>query len=83
MSGRCIAVGGEAYLHLRVVAECYQIEPIFLEEAYELGLLGDGLLLEGELAIAAIHLDRAARIVALHRSLGVELAALLVWLEPL
>ena len=76
-----VTVRGERFLALRAAADCYELEASFLVEVYREGLLGEGVEIEGEPAIAAAMLDRVAEIRRLHRHLGLDLDAIEVWLR--
>lgn len=74
---RSITLHGRLYLTLETVAECYRVEVEWIEEAYDLGLLGPGERVGASTAVAAAALDRMGRIVRLHRQLGINLAGIL------
>lgn len=77
MRGRLV-IRGELYLTLEIVAECYSVERSWLEEVYDLGLLGDGERAEEGVAIIASKLDRVAEILQLHFHYGVNLPGIAV-----
>ena len=77
MRGRLV-IRGETYLTLEIVAECYRVERSWLEEVYELGLLGEGERSEQGVAITARKLDRVAEILQLHFHHGVDLSGIAV-----
>ena len=73
MKREVIRIRGAAYIALDTVARCYQVEVTWVEEADELGLLGAGELVEDRLCVEAAMLGRLARILRLHRQLGLDL----------
>ena len=76
-----IRIEGEVYLTLETVAEVYAVEHVWLREVCAAGLLTPAQHATGDLCIAAIELDRVARIVRLNLMLGVELEAVAVLLD--
>lgn len=76
MSSARRIVAGELYLSLATVAEIWCLEPGWLAEVHELGLLGRSLDVEAEVFVAAAEMDRLAAIVRLARVLGGNLGAL-------
>lgn len=81
MTPRTLTIRGEAFLTLETVAECYCVEVHWLEEVYDLGLLGSGETVEGSTAIEASMLDRVGTILRLHRQLGVDIAGMALVLD--
>ena len=77
MRGRLV-IRGELYLTLETVADCYQVDCDWLEEVYELGLLGRGERSGEGVAITARKLDRVAEILQLHFHHGVNLPGIAV-----
>ena len=75
-------IRGEVHVSLWAVARCYGVESTWVEEAYQLGLLGAGERVEGVVAISATRLDRVARIVRLHFHHGVSLPGVSMLLGP-
>lgn len=68
-----VRIEGELYLTLETVAEVYAVELVWLREVCASGLLTPAQHKTGELCIAALELDRVARIVHLNVVLGVSL----------
>lgn len=81
MKDRQLLVDGELYLGLEVVAEIYEVQLVWLREAYEFGLLGSGVDSGPGLCVAAVEMDRIATIVRLHKVLGMELESIALALE--
>lgn len=77
-------IGGEAWLTLETVAECYDCDSAWLHEAWGHGLLGAGLPFEGRVLVHVAVLDRVAEVVRLgrHHGLPFEAIALLVGPDP-
>ena len=71
-------IRGEVHVSLWAVARCYEVEETWVEEAYQLGLLGAGERVAGVVVISATRLDRVARIVRLHFPPGVSVPGDLV-----
>ena len=71
-----IVIGGELHLSLQAVADCYRVEVAWLQDAYDLGMLGRGRLQDETVVIAAHMLDRAAEIVRLHVYYRLDLNAI-------
>ena len=70
----------ERYLSLQVVADCFEVRVAWLEEVYEIGLLGPAARRAGPAArraetveLAASELDLVAQIIRLHFHQGVDL----------
>lgn len=80
MSAQFLHVRGEVFVTLESAAECYQVEPRWIEEVYRHGFLGRGERVGGALAVPAAELDRLAAILRWHRHLGVELEAVVALL---
>lgn len=76
-----VHVRGEQYLTLQDLAETFEVELTWVEEAYELGLLGAGETVGGTVAIASRLLDRVAAIRRLNRVQGVNLPGIVLLLE--
>lgn len=82
MNAAEIRFEGELYLTLETVAEVYAVKRVWLERACAEGLLGAPREHGGQLCVAAVELDRVARLVRLHAHLGLELEAIAaVWEE--
>jgi len=77
MTRATITIRGELYVTLEAVASCYQVEVAWVEEAYELGLLGRGERVSGATAVEAAMLDRVLR---MHLQQGVNLAGIVLLL---
>ena len=73
MSGDKLYVSGELYLSLETIAEIYQVQAVWLREAYDFGLLGSGVDSDSTVCIAAVRMDRVATIVRLHDVLGLDI----------
>ena len=71
-----IVIGGELHLTLQAVAECYRVEVAWLQDAYDLGMLGRGRRQGETIVIAARMLDRVAEIVRLHVYYSLDLNAI-------
>jgi len=76
-----LTVRGELYLTLQDVAETFEVELTWVQEAYELGLLGPGERVGGSVAIASRLLDRVAAIRRLNRVQGVNLPGIALILQ--
>lgn len=76
-----IRIEGELYLTLETVAEVYAVEVLWLSEVCAVGLLEPAQHATGELCIAAIELDRVARIVRLNLVLGVSLDSVVALID--
>jgi hypothetical protein len=76
VTARVLVIRGQAYLTLETMATCYAVEVAWIEEVYEHGLLGRGEEIEGSIAVAAVMLDRFARILQLHRQQGINVAGI-------
>lgn len=77
---RTLTIRGELWITLEAAADCYEVEVTWVREVYELGLLGPGEPAGSSTAIPAIELDHLARVLRLHRQLGLDplaIAALL------
>ena len=68
-----LEIRGELHLTLAAVAECYRVDVTWLEQVFDLGLLGRGARTGSVTVIPARQLDRVARIVRLHFHHGVDL----------
>lgn len=79
--GDRIVIRGRMHLSLRTVAQVYNVQVDWLEEVFELGLLGSGEHVGGGVTVAATQLDRVARIVRLHFYDGVNLESIGVLLR--
>ena len=77
MRREVITIRGRRYVTLEAVADCYQVEASWLEEVYEVGLLGPGERVEDSIAVQTLMLDRVGRILRLHRQAGLNLAGIL------
>jgi hypothetical protein len=77
-----IVIRGEIHVSLSTVARCYAVEVTWIEEAYELGLLGVGELSGGSVLISVTQMDRIAQIVRLHFQQGVSLPGVWMLLYP-
>ncbi|MCE9636211.1 MAG: hypothetical protein K8T90_10960 [Planctomycetes bacterium] len=66
-------VEGDLYLSVETVADVYRVEVVWLREVIDAGLLGTEVGVRPAFIIAAVRLDRVARIVRLHRALGFDL----------
>jgi hypothetical protein len=76
-------VGGERFIPLAVVADCYEVELTWVQEVYEFGLLGEGRRVEGKLAVSTVMLERVAVIRRLTLQQGLNLAGVAALLEVL
>jgi len=81
MSDDRVIVGGEIYVRLETVAELYHVDSAWLVEVVEADLLGEGVVTEPTLCIAAARLDRVATIVRMHVVLGLDVDAIRLALE--
>ncbi len=81
MNSEVIRIRGTTYIALDVVARCYQIEMSWVVEAHELGLLGAGERVGDRLCVETVMLGRLARILRLHRQLGLNLMGIATLLE--
>lgn len=79
--GDRIVIHGHVHLSLRTVARCYDVQVTWLEEVFELGLLGSGESVADGIVVAATQLDQVARIVRLHFYDGVNLEGIAVLLR--
>lgn len=77
-------IGGETWLTLEAVADCYDCESAWLRDAWSHGLLGSGLEFEGRVLLHVAVLDRVAEVVRLgrHQGLAFEAISLLVRGDP-
>lgn len=80
MSDEGIWIRGELYLSLEVVAEVYEVQVTWLREVVDAGVLGDERARSGPPRIAAALLDRVAAVVRLHRTIGLDVDAIALWL---
>jgi len=76
-----IRIEGELYLSLETVAEVYAVEVVWLREVCAAGLLAARPHAQHDLCIAAIELDRVARIVRLNVALGLDLDSVAALLD--
>jgi len=81
MTADRLQVGGELYLSLETVAALYEVQTVWLREAYDSGLLGSGVDRGPTICIAAVQMDRVATIVRLHAVLELDLDAIALALE--
>jgi hypothetical protein len=79
-----ITIRGELYLTLAEVARCFAVEVSWVEEAYDLDLLGEGERIDDTIAIAASMLERIAviRRIQLQQGVNIPGIALLADLLP-
>lgn len=77
-----LVIRGEVYVSLSTIAACYDVQLQWVEEVYEFGLLGTGESVGEQIAVAAVKLERMARIVRLHFHYGVNLTGLPGLLDP-
>ena len=79
-----IRIGGEAWLALETVADCYECDVAWLHEAWSHGILGAGMEFEGRVLVHVAVLDRVAEVVRLgvRQGLSLEAIALLVSGDP-
>ncbi|MCB9899527.1 MAG: hypothetical protein H6825_16090 [Planctomycetes bacterium] len=83
MTRGTIVVAGELFVTLDAVAHCYEVEVAWLLEVHEHGLLGRTAHAGDALVLAVDALDRLARVLRLHRQLGLDLAGIALILgEP-
>ena len=80
MSDVRIVIEGESYLTPEAICECYECESSWLYEAYEFGLLGDGLAHDGTVVFRVTVLDRVAQVLRLSRYQGLGFEAIVVLL---
>ncbi len=64
---------GESFISLQYIGECYAVKISWLQQAYELGLLGPGRELQGEILLATHRMDRVAEILRLRFRYGLDL----------
>jgi hypothetical protein len=83
MSTLRIRIEGETYLTFEAISQCYQCEIRWLQEVYETGLFGGGLIYEGTVVFHVTVLDRVAEVVRLNRYQGLGLDAIVVLLGDL
>ncbi len=76
MKQQPLYVEGELYLSLETVAEVYQVKVVWLQEVYDIGLLGVGVGSTSGICVAAVQLDRIATVVRMHRVLGLNVEAI-------
>ncbi len=81
MTRPSLLIHGELYLTLETVAECYSVEISWLQQVYELDMVGPGERVDGSLAIAALMLDRVAEIRRVYLQTGMELSGIAVMLR--
>ena len=81
MTGDRLRVEGELYLSLETIAELYEVETVWLREAYDSGLLGGGIDKGPSVCIAAVQLDRVATLVRMHAVLGLDIDTIALSLE--
>lgn len=70
---RIVYIREEAYVSLGTIAECYECSETWIREAYDVGLLGAGEILDELTWVPAGALDRVARILRLRTMHGLEL----------
>jgi hypothetical protein len=80
---RVIILHGERHFTLAVLAEVWTLDPGWLREVYDFGLLGEGEHVGDEIAVAARLLDRLALIRRLHEVQGVNLPGIAIILDLL
>ncbi len=73
MSDVRLVIGGESYITVSAVAECYECEVAWVTEVYEAGLVGAGKQVDNELAILTRMLDRLAEIRRMYVFQGIDL----------
>ncbi len=83
LAGGVVTIRGERWITLEEVAECYRVEVTWVEDVYEHGLLGRGEHVGESIAVAVAMLERVARVLQLERRCGVNLAGIVLLLEPL
>ncbi|MFT4515529.1 MAG: hypothetical protein ACI91B_004244 [Planctomycetota bacterium] len=76
-----VIIRGEVHVSLSAVAGCYGVRVDWVEEVYELGLLGTGEQVADDVVISAEQLDRVAHIVRLHFYQGVNLSGVSMLLD--
>lgn len=80
MSLRVLEIRGELFVTLESAAACYQVELRWVEEVYDLGLLGPGERVGSALAVRASELDHLAAALRWHRHHGLALESVLALL---
>lgn len=78
MTVEYVMLRGERYVTLTTVAACYRVEVTVVREAYEYGLLGEGEVHEGEVAVPASRMGVVARILRLRASAGVNVEGIVL-----
>lgn len=73
-----IVIGGESYLTLETICECYECEMAWLRQAYDFGLLGGGVVHRDTIVLSVRILDRVADIVRLGRYQGMSFETIFV-----
>src|SRR5262249_17219680 len=83
MTTRTLILHGERYLTLAGIAELYALDPTWILEVYDYGLLGEGEHVGDEIAVAERLLDRVATIERLHRTHGANVPGIALILDLL
>lgn len=78
-----LRVEGELYVTLETLAEIYEVQTVWLRDAYEVGLLGAGVVSGRTVAVAVTQMERVATVVRLRHVVGPDLGALSLALEEL
>ncbi len=81
MSAVRAAIDGESFITLRAAAACYECDTHWVFDVYEFGFLGEGLEIDGELAVASQMLDRLAEIRRLNVFQGLELSVIATFID--
>ena len=68
-----IRIENETYLALEVVAEWYELDLGWVRQVYDLQLVGQGVEVGADVAIAASMLDRLAEVRRLYLQTGLDL----------
>ena len=71
-----IRIDGELYLSLETIASIYEIQIVWLEQAFSRGLFGPGANSEGVTCLAAAQLDFVATVVRMHKYLDADLTTI-------
>lgn len=78
-----IRIEEQSYLSLDGISECYECEVSWLQEVYDLGLLGSGREHAGRIVLSVAILDRVAEVIRLNFHEGLPLDVIVVLLgEP-
>ena len=67
-------------LSLAVMAQCFDVRVTWLEEVYELGLLGTGKRQGSAIVVSTRQLEVVAEVIRLHYHQGVDLPGIALWL---